>query len=50
MIFHFLNFIQDWNIPLSGNTLLWEVERWEGSDRPKATPKWFEDELSAVIF
>ena len=31
-----------WNIPLSGNTLLWEVDH-------KATPQWYKNEINALI-
>ena len=24
---------EEWGVPMSGNTLLWEVPKWEGSDR-----------------
>ena len=32
----------EWNIPLSGNTLLWEVDN-------KATPDWYQQEFNAYI-
>ena len=32
----------EWNLPLHGNTLLWEV-------RGQATPKWYDDELKGWI-
>lgn len=31
-----------WNIPLSGNTLLWEVDH-------KATPQWYKNEINSLI-
>ena len=31
-----------WNIPLSGNTLLWEVDH-------KATPQWYKNEINALL-
>ena len=31
-----------WDIPLSGNTLLWEVDH-------KATPQWYKNEITSLI-
>ena len=36
------NLFDSWNIPLSGNTLLWEVNH-------KATPQWYQDEINQYL-
>lgn len=38
---------ENWGVPLSGNTIFWEVEQTKGSDSPKAAPTWFQDKWAA---
>lgn len=40
---------ENWKIPLSGNTILWEVDQCKDCKRPNAAPEWFGNEFSSQL-